>query len=92
MDNNIVSRKKNNNGKKLKTKFQQCFKNISFVLTGGGGGDLTASPKYNKSNSRGYNKEIQQQKQYRANGNREQRNGANSRYKNHEQNNPYRVS
>jgi hypothetical protein len=46
------------------------------------GGELTASPKYNKSNSRGYNKEVQQQKQYRGNANREQRGGGNSRYRN----------
>ena len=59
----------------------------------GGGGDLTASPKYNKSNSRGYNREIQQQqKQYRGNSNREQRGGGNSRYRNPEQNNTHRVS
>jgi hypothetical protein len=57
-----------------------------------GGGDLTASPKYNKSNSRGYNKEIQQQKQYRGNNNREQRGGGNLRSRNNEQNNTYQVS
>jgi hypothetical protein len=51
----------------------------------GGGGDLTASPKYN---SRGYNKEV---KQYRGNANREQRGAGNSRYRNSEQNNAYRV-
>ncbi|CAF1110671.1 unnamed protein product [Rotaria sordida] len=55
------------------------------------GGDLTASPKYNKSNSRGYNKEIQQQKQYRANNNRGQRStGGNSKYRNDGNNNTYR--
>jgi hypothetical protein len=53
---------------------------------------LTASPNYNKSNSRGYNKEIQQQKQHRGNANREQRASGNSRYRNSEQNNAYRVS
>ncbi|CAF0866639.1 unnamed protein product [Rotaria sp. Silwood1] len=56
------------------------------------GGDLTASPKYNKSNSRGYNKEIQQQKQYRGNNNnnRQQRGGGNFKYRNEGQNNSYR--
>ncbi len=53
---------------------------------------MTASPKYNKSNSRGYNKEIQQQKQYRGNNNRGQRGGGNPRYRNNEQNNTDRVS
>ncbi|CAF3114811.1 unnamed protein product, partial [Rotaria sp. Silwood2] len=57
------------------------------------GGDLTASPKYNKSNSRGYNKEIQQQKQYRANNNnsRAQRGGGNSKYRNEGHNNIHRT-
>ncbi|CAF1192440.1 unnamed protein product [Adineta steineri] len=63
---------------------------------GVGGSDLTASPKYNKTNSRGYNKEIQQQKQNRGHNNnntnnntREQRNSGNARYRNNEQNKPY---
>jgi hypothetical protein len=63
-----------------------------FIYYSIGGGDLTASPKYNKSNSRGYNKEIQQQKQNRGNNNREQRGSGNPRYRNNEQNNIYRVS
>lgn len=54
---------------------------------------MTASPKYNKSNSRGYNKEIQQQKQFRGNNNnRGQRGGGNSRYRTNEQNNSDLVS
>ena len=59
----------------------------------GGGGDLTASPKYNKSNSRGYNRENQQTKQHRGTNNREQRGGGggNSRYRNSEQHGSYRV-
>ena len=64
---------------KEKRKTNEFSKNI---LGGGGGGELTASPKYNKFNSRGYNKDVQQQKQYRGNTNREQRGGANSRYRN----------
>jgi len=91
-NNNSVSRKKANNGKReRKPNLQIYFYSVSY-LTGGGssGGDLAASPKYNKSNSRGYNKEIQQQRQYRGN-NREQRGGGNPRYRNTEQNNPNRV-
>lgn len=52
---------------------------------------MTASPKYNKSNSRGYNRENQQQKQLRGTNNREQRGGGNSRYRNTEQQSSYRV-
>lgn len=53
----------------------------------GGNGDLTASPKYNKSNPRSFNRDVQQQKQYRANNNRSQRGGGNSRYRTNEQQN-----
>ncbi|UJR29122.1 hypothetical protein I4U23_010336 [Adineta vaga] len=67
-----------------------------------GSGDLTASPKYNKSNARCYNKEIQQQqqqqqqqqgKQYRGNNQRGQRNinSSNMRYRNNEQNNSHHT-
>ncbi|CAF1637779.1 unnamed protein product [Rotaria magnacalcarata] len=61
------------------------------VNCGGSGGELTASPKYNKSNSRAYNKEIQQQKQYRGNNyNRQQRDAVNSRFQSDVQTNAYR--
>lgn len=53
----------------------------------GGNGDLTASPKYNKSNPRSFTRDVQQQKQYRANNNRSQRGGGNSRYRTNEQQN-----
>ncbi|CAF0913838.1 unnamed protein product [Adineta ricciae] len=45
----------------------------------GNGGDLTASPKYNKLNTRGYNREIQQQQKH----NRGQRNvnSGNAKYR-----------
>lgn len=52
----------------------------------GGNGDLTASPKYNKSNSRAFNRDFQQQKQYRGN-NRSQRGGTNARSRTNEQQN-----
>lgn len=58
----------------------------------GGNGDLTASPKYNKSNPRSFNRDVQQQKQYRANNNRSQRGGGNSRYRTNEQQNTNQVS
>jgi len=50
----------------------------------GGNGEVTASPKYNKSNSRAFNRDFQQQKQYRGN-NRSQRAGANARTRTNEQ-------
>ena len=54
------------------------------MIDSGNGGDLTASPKYNKLNARGYNREIQQQqKQNRGNLNRGQRNvnSGNAKYR-----------
>ena len=86
---NVANRKKGNNGKQNPTDFSFHF--VFFSSSIGTGGDLTASPKYNKSNSRGYNKEIQQQKQSRGTNNREQRGGGNSRYRNSEQHSSYRV-
>lgn len=87
-NNSIVSRKKINNSKRKTTIIKFIY---AFILLLDN--DLTASPKHNKSNSREYNKEIQQQKQYRGNNNnyRGQRNSGNARYRNNEQNNSDRV-
>mgnify|MGYP006892789203 CR=1 FL=1 len=64
-----------------------CF----FLEIVGGNGEVTASPKYNKSNSRAFNRDFQQQKQYRGN-NRSQRAGANARTRTNEQPNSLTVS
>ena len=57
------------------------------------GSDPNLPLKHNKTHTRGYNKEFQQQKQYhRYNNSREQRSAGSLRYRNDEQNNGHRVS